>query len=95
MNVSREVFSIFLVDTFINNSSGRVIPEILVQKLQKYEDVGKIVYYQPRNKKAPPGKYINARVLQIIVSTLVRIILDETSKYYCALILKDSIIVPR
>lgn len=44
MPVNKIGFATFLAYTFINNRSGKITPDILVQKLIGYPDVGKLIY---------------------------------------------------
>lgn len=44
MPVKRNELSQFLTDTFINNPTGEITPEKLVQKLMKSTDVGTKIY---------------------------------------------------
>ena len=75
----------FLSNTFINNLSGQITPDILVQKLYTYPDVGKVIYNRPRSNKAPAFTFIHVTVLQLIASELIRLDFDEDNKCYCKL----------
>ena len=77
MPVKRSGLSIFLLDTFINNISGKITPDVLEQKLSCYPEVGKVIYNWLRSNKAPSLKFINVTVLQLIVSGLIRLDFDD------------------
>ena len=91
MPVKRSGLSIFLSDTFINNLSGKITPDLLVQKLSSYPDVGKIIYNRPRSNKAPSLKFIIVTVLQLIASGLIKLDFDDDNKCYCTLSVTDLI----
>ena len=87
MPISRNGISKFLADTFINNPSGLLTPTLLIQKIIVYPEVGKVIYNRPRSVKCPPIKYVNATVLQIIASGLIRIEINEEEEIcYCRLV---------
>ena len=71
MPVQREGLSNFLADTFINNPSVVITPNVLVKNLSVFPDVRQIVYNRSRSVKCPPMKYINVTVLQLIASGLI------------------------
>ena len=68
MPVLRAGVSQFLADTFINNPSGLITTDILIQKITEYPEVGKIMYKRPRSVKSPAIKFVNVTVLQLIAS---------------------------
>ena len=77
MPVSRAGVSHFLADTFINNPSGLITPQILIKNIILYPEVGKVIYDRPRSVKCPPIKFVNVTVLQLIASGLIRIEINE------------------
>ena len=90
MPVSRAGVSQFPADTFVNNPSGLITPQILIQKIIVYPEVGKVIYNRPRNVKCPPIKYVHVIVLQLIASGLIRIeIKEEDEKCYCRLVINS------
>ena len=89
--VKRSGLSIFLSDTFINNVSSKITPDVLVQKLSSYPEVGKVIYNRPRSNKAPSLKFINVTVLQLIASGLIKLHFDDDNKCYCTLSVTDLI----
>ena len=79
--------SCFLADTFINNASGSLSPDMLVNKLTQYLDVGRVVYNRPRSPKAPGGKFVMVTVLQLIASRLIELqFADKTYECTCRLV---------
>ena len=79
--------SIFLADTFINNASGRLSPDLLIKKLTQYPEVGRVVYNRPRSPKAPQGKFVAVTVLQLIASGLIELQFDDkTFECTCRLV---------
>ena len=90
MPVSRAGFSQFLADTFINNPSGLITQQILIQKIILYPEVDKVIYDRPRSVKCPPIKFVNVTVLQLIASGLIRIEINEKEeKCYCSLVVNS------
>mmetsp|Transcript_20373 Transcript_20373/g.19596 ORF Transcript_20373/g.19596 Transcript_20373/m.19596 type:complete len:186 (-) Transcript_20373:60-617(-) len=89
--VKRSVLSVFLSDTFINNLSGQITPEIFVQKLYVYPEVGKIIYNQARSNNASALMLVTVTVLQLIASELIRLNFDEDNICYCRLNVTDLI----
>ena len=76
--------------TFINNPSGLITPDILIQKITEYPYVGKNIYNRPQSVKSPPIKFVNVTVLQLIASGLIRIeVNEEESKCYCRLVVNN------
>ena len=49
MHVLQAGVSQFLVDTFIDNLSGLITADMLIQKITDYPEVGKIMYDRPRS----------------------------------------------
>ena len=74
---------LLLSDTFINNLSGLITPDILVEKLSGYPHMGKIMYIRHRSSKAPAMKFVNVTVLQLIASKLTWLDIDKENKCYC------------
>jgi len=69
--VLRDGLVLFLVETFINNPTGRVTPGDLIKKLHDFEDVGKKVYARPRSSK--PFSMISCEftIFQLILSNII------------------------
>ena len=88
MPISRDGVSQFLTDTSINNPSGLITPQILIQKIIVYPKVGKVLYNRPRSVNHPLIKYIHITVLQLIASGLIRIEIskEEEKCYYCLVV---------
>ena len=88
MPVKRSGLSVFLLNTFINNLTGQITPEILVQKLFRYPEVGKKIYNRYQSNKAPVLKFINVTVLHLIANGLIRLDFDDDYACYCRLNVK-------
>ena len=57
-----------LAETFINNGSRSLSPDVLIKKLTRYPDFGKVVYNQTRSGKESLVTFVMVTVLQLIVS---------------------------
>ena len=90
MPVFRAGISTFPADTFINNTSGLITIGILISKLTKYPDVGRIIYNRSRSVKSPVVELVNVIILQLITSGIIRIDINEEEKCYCRLVV-DSL----
>lgn len=64
----------------INNTSAPVIPDVLEDKLKKYNNVGTVVYCRPRSPKPPPDKYVTVTILQLIASEIILLSFDKTTR---------------
>ena len=89
MPVERIRLSKFLADTFINNPTGVLTPDLLIKKLSTYPSVGQVIYNRNRSVKCPPTKFLSATVLQLIASGLVRMDIDNESNCVLRLVIND------
>ena len=89
MPVKRVGLSKFLADTFINNPSGVITPVVLIKKLSKYHDVGKVVYNRSRSVKCPAHKFVNVTILQLIASGLVKMEIDNERNCVLRLVINN------
>ena len=73
--VSRIGLTRFIVSTFILTQSGVITPSILVQKLNKFKDVG-IIVYNKRVGTSPITQILTSTIMQLIASQLLAIKID-------------------
>ena len=78
--VLRNGLTMFLIDAFGDNYSGKVTPIQLPRQLFQFENVGEVVYNRPSSKKAKSLQVTEITVLQLIAANLIRIEVDTSEK---------------
>ena len=87
MPVKRIGLSKILADTFINNLTGVLTPDMLIKKLSTYLSVGQVIYNKNCSVKCPPSKFISSTVLQLFSCGLVRMDTDNKSIFVLCLVI--------
>ena len=80
IHVKRSGVVKFLAEVFINNPTGLITPNKLIEQLWDFPDVGKCAYNWPGSNKAPTMEYANITVLQLIASGFIRLEIDTDKK---------------
>ena len=55
-------------------------PLDMVEELQKFENVGKLVYKRKRSLKAPANKFVQSTIFQLLASNICEIQVGEDKK---------------
>lgn len=86
MSVKRGGLSQLLADTFINNLSGIIIPQMLIKKITMYLDAGKVILTRLYRAKCPPINFVNVTVLQLISSGVIQMEISKEERCFCCLV---------